>query len=223
MTLRRSWRYRGEGRAPINRLEALADGVFAIVMTLLVLELGIPVVTDATSGSVAEALREMWPEFFIYVLSFLVLGAFWLMHKMMFDAFVASDPPLVWLNIMFLMVTALLPFTTALVGEYRALTIVAVAYGLNLVLAFASAWAIWAYATRGVRLTEEDIEPVLVRGGNRMGLVYVLVMTATTALAFVSPVVAYVAFAVVVALFMAFTMVGRWESVMVWTTDTSDQ
>jgi uncharacterized membrane protein len=142
---------------------------------------------------------------------------------MMFESFVASDPPLVWLNIMFLMVTALLPFTTGLVGEYRALTVVAVAYGLNLVLAFASAWAIWAYATRGTRLTEEDIEPVLVRGGNRMGLVYVLVMSATTALAFISPILAYAAFAMVVALFIAFTMAGQWESVMIWTTDAPDE
>ena len=101
MTLRRGWRFEGEGESPTNRLEALADGVFAIVMTLLVLELGVPVVAEATNAEIGEALAEMWPEFLIYALSFLVLGAFWLMHKMMFESIVMSDPPLTWLNVVF--------------------------------------------------------------------------------------------------------------------------
>jgi uncharacterized membrane protein len=214
----RGWRYQGEERAPANRLEALADGVFAIVMTLLVLELGVPVVSESTSGEVWEALREMWPEFLIYVLSFMVLGVFWLIHKMIFDAIVASDPPLTWLNVLFLMVSSLLPFTTALVGEYRAITAVAVVYGLNLMLGFCAAWAIWGYATYRHRLTSEDIEPALVRGGNRMGAVYLIVLGGSTALAFASPVASYAALAVFVALVIGLTMVGRWERVMVLAT-----
>jgi uncharacterized membrane protein len=216
MVVKRRYRYQGGSDVPTTRLEALADGVFAIVMTLLVFGLGVPVVADATNGEVAEALREMWPEFLIYALSFMVLGAFWLMHKMMFDSIVASDPPLVWLNVLFLMITALLPFSTALVGEYRALGLVAFIYGLNLTLAFASATAIHAYATGGNRLTPDDVDAVFMRGATRMGIIYTLVMGAGAALAFVSALASYLVIATVVALFIAFTMVGRWEGVMAW-------
>ena len=199
---RTSWRHTGENRSPTARLETLADGVFAIVMTLLVLELAVPVVTEGTSAEVAEALREMWPDFLIYALSFLVLGVFWLMHKMIFDSLVRSDPPLMWLNIVFLMVTALVPFSTALVGEYRAVPIGAVVYGLNMLLAFGIAWGIWAYATGPGKLAAEDLNPVLVTGGNRMGLVYLLVMAGCVTVAFFSASAAFVAYAVFVGTFI---------------------
>lgn len=215
MTVKRSYRYETD-RGLTNRLEALADGVFAIVMTLLVLELGVPTVSDATSSGVAEALGEMWPEFLIYLLSFMVLGAFWLMHKLIFDSIVTADTPLMWLNVMFLMVTALLPFSTALVGEYRALALVAFIYGLNLALAFGAATAIFAYATGGGRLTAEGFDAVLVRGATRMGVIYTLLMGGAAAVGFASAIAAYVVYGVVVALFIGFTMVGRWESVTTW-------
>lgn len=218
--LRTRWRL-GESRAaPTHRLEALADGVFAIAMTLLVLELSVPSVSEVADEAVAEALREMWPEFSIYALSFLVLGMFWLIHKMIFDAIEGADPQLTWLNVAYLLVTALLPFSTALVGEYRALTAVAVVYGANVLLAFVAACSLFAYATYDGRLTAPDFDPVLVKGGNRMGLVYMVILAATVALAFVSPIASYVAIAAVVGTMIAATMLGRWEAVMVWARDT---
>jgi uncharacterized membrane protein len=216
MTLRKGWRYSGESGAGPERLETLADGVFAIVMTLLVLELGVPVVADATSGEITEALKEMWPEFLIYFLSFLVLGVFWMMHKMIFDAIEIGDTPLIWLNVLFMAVAALIPFSTALVAEYRNLTIVALVYGLNMLAAFAAAWAIWAYATQGRRLTSDDLDTVLIKGGNRMGIVYFAVLCTITALAFASPLAAYIAYAAFIALIIGSTMLGRWEAVMIW-------
>jgi uncharacterized membrane protein len=216
MTLRRRYRAEAEGEFPTGRLEALADGVFAIVMTLLVLELGVPAAREASSGAVAEALREMWPEFLIYGLSFLVLGVFWLIHKTLFDSILLSDMPLVWLNVVYLMVTALLPFTTALVGEFRDVGLVAFVYGLNLALAFGAATAIFTYAFGGNRLIDEDTDPALVRGGSRMGIIYVAVMIGAAAISFASAEAAYVVYGVIVLGFMAATMIGRWESVMVW-------
>jgi len=67
-----------------QRLVALADGVFAIAMTLLVLELSVPVVSEEGEG-LGERLSEMWPEFLMYALGFLVLGVYWLIHHMIFD------------------------------------------------------------------------------------------------------------------------------------------
>lgn len=214
--IRRGWRSSEDGRPPTNRLEALADGVFAIVMTLLVLELSVPAVSEVTNESVGEALAEMWPEFLIYALSFLVLGVFWLMHKMIFDALEGSDPPLVWLNVMFLLITALLPFSTALVGEYRTLTVAAVVYEINILVAFGFAWAMWGYATRRMNLTIPDLDPVIVSGGNRMGALYLVVFAAIVALAFASAVASFIAIALVVGAIIGLTMLGRWEDAMIW-------
>jgi uncharacterized membrane protein len=221
--IRSGWRSEEGEPTPTNRLEGLADGVFAITMTLLVLELSVPAVADVTNETVTEALREMWPEFLIYALSFLVLGAFWLMHKMIFDAIEASNPQLIWLNVAFLLITALLPFSTALVGEYRALETAAFVYGLNVFLAFAVAWAIWAYATRQGRLAVPDLDPVLVRGANRMGLIYVLVIAAAATVALISATASYLAIALVVATIITATMLGRWETVMVWARESDSK
>lgn len=214
--LRLRWRAEPGEIASAARLETLADGVFAIVMTLLVLELGVPVIVETSNAALTEALAEMWPQFLIYALSFMVLGVYWLIHKMIFDSVVGADPPLIWLNIVFLMAVGLIPFSTALVGEHGDLPITAFAYGINLLLAFAMAWAAWFYATREHRLVDEDLDPVVVRGGNRMGAVYFSVLAAASVLGIFAPLAAFITYAVFIGLIILMTMLGRWEEVMVW-------
>ncbi len=198
------------------RLETLADGVFAIVMTLLVLKLGVPVATDALDDAgLAEELREMWPEFLIYGLSFLVLGVFWLMHHAVFDSIERYDTTLAWLNVVFLMFTALLPFSTELFGEHGDGRVTALVYGANMLAAFLMLWAMFAYATAGRRLVSDDLDANLIRGGRQMGLLYGLVMAAATLIAFVSPVLSFALFGLIVAVIIALTVLGRWDVAMV--------
>lgn len=207
-----------------QRLQALADGVFAIVMTLLVFELGVPLVADTREGDgLGAALRDMWPEFLGYVLSFLVLGVFWLMHHMIFDAIKRYDTTLVWLNIVFLMFAAFIPFSTALFGEHGATTITAIVYGLNMLLVFDLGWAIWVYATSGYRLVEADLDPDLVHGGRVMGGVYTLIMVPPLLIAIAFPVVSFVLYGFVVAAFIVATMLGRGEVVTIWPTRSRAQ
>ena len=108
-------------------------------MTLLVLESSVPVVTEE-GVALGELLLEMWPELLMYVLGFLVLGVYWLIHHMIFDAIERYDTTLAWLNITFLVFSVLIPFSTALVVEHGATTATALVYGLNMlapiVLAF---------------------------------------------------------------------------------------
>ncbi len=198
---------------PPDRLNTLADGVFAIAMTLLVLELGVPAVT---AGELAAALGEMWPEFLMYALSFLVLGMYWLMHHMIYDSIVRYDPTLVWLNIIYLLFAALIPFSTALIVEHGALTATALAYGLNMLAVFFMGWAMWSYATANHRLVSRQLEEAVVRGGRTMGLLYLAVLAVPLVLAFVSPVASMVVYAAVVSAFIGFTIVGRWEAVTIW-------
>lgn len=213
-----------------HRLQALADGVFAIAMTLLVFDLGVPVATEGRG--LGRTLRDMWPEFLGYLLSFLVLGVFWLIHHMLFDSIKRYDTTLVWLNIVFLMFAAFIPFSTSLFGEYGATSITAIVYGLNMLVVFDLGWAIWFYATDRHRLVDAAVDPALIRGGRVMGGAYSLVMVPPLLIAFVFPVVSFSLYGVVVAAFIITTMLGRWELVTIWppqrhpsdeTTETSNR
>lgn len=143
-----------------NRLEALTDAVFAIVMTLLVLELSIPeIVHPSLQAELPRRLLELWPKLYSYVLSFIVLGLLWRLHHLAFHYIKRSDNVLVWLNIIFLMFVALIPFSTSLLGNYGTEQIPVVVYAINVLLALVMRLIIWAYATGKYRLVDRDINP----------------------------------------------------------------
>ncbi len=199
-----------------ERLSTLADGVFAIVMTLLVLELSVPVVKGLSNNSeLLRKLAEMWPEFLIYGLSFMILGIFWVIHHTLFQDVKRYDTTLVWLNILFLMFVSLIPFSTTLVGKNGFMKVTAVIYGINMLLLFNLGWGIFAFITGKRRLVGEDYDPKVIRGGRLMGLVYTLIMVPAIAIAFVNPSVSFIIYAVFVLVFIVFTMLGKGEVAMV--------
>jgi uncharacterized membrane protein len=94
-----------------NRIEALSDGIFAIVMTLLILEFHVPnLPLNAPNVEVAPALLALWPKFVSYTVTFVSLGYFWVGHHIMYHAIRRADRTLLWLNIFFFMFVSLLPF-----------------------------------------------------------------------------------------------------------------
>ena len=199
-----------------ERQKALADGVFAIVMTLLVLELGVPVVSG-TSGhtSLAHGLLEMWPEFLIYILSFMVLGIFWLMHHAIFDSVRYYNTSLAWINIVFLMFVSLIPFSTALFGEHGAERMTALFYGGNLVLLFFTLVSLWGYSTSISQLTAGEVDHKLVRGGKLMGIIYIILISITMGISFASPVTSFIIYGVLVGTLILMTAFGKAEIVYV--------
>lgn len=102
------------------RLVALADGVFAFAMTLLVLSIDIPTNIPLASPNMAilQFLIKLFPELGIYVIAFLTLGNAWYGHQRLFHFFKYIDVRLLWANLILLMLVALVPFTTNLAGEY---------------------------------------------------------------------------------------------------------
>jgi len=143
-----------------NRIEALTDGVFAIVMTLLVLEISIPEIAKSSlQAELPRRLLELWPKLYSYVLSFLVLGILWTLHHRSFHSIKRSDNALVWLNIVFLMFVALIPFSTSLLGSYLMERLPIVIYVTNVLLAVVMRFIIWTYATGKYRLVDSDINP----------------------------------------------------------------
>jgi uncharacterized membrane protein len=205
-----------EPAIPPTRLVALGDGVFAIVMTLLVFQLTVPVLAE--DQTLPEALLDMWPDFAMYMLSFLVLGVFWVIHHVLFDVIQRYDTTLVWLNIGFLMFAALVPFSTGLFTEHGATTATAVVYGLTMMSVFATGWAIFSYATRDRRLVAADLDEGLIKGGRLMGMAYMAFMVPSLAVSLLSPTASFVLYGVMVLTIIVATLVGRGEVVLLWPT-----
>ena len=101
-----------------GRIEALSDGVFAIAMTLLVLELKIPdLPKDATQAELLSKLKELLPHFYSYAMTFVLSGVFWVFHHFTFHFIRHTTRVLLWLNVIFLMFVSLLLFSTHLMGD----------------------------------------------------------------------------------------------------------
>jgi len=130
-----------------SRTEAFSDGIFAIAATLLVLELKVPQVEP---GGLADALLESWPSYATYVVSFLTIGIIWVNHHAVLDRIREVNRPLLFMNLMFLMAVAAIPFPTALLGDYLQAghdeRLAAAVYGGTMSLMGVTFGAIWAYA-----------------------------------------------------------------------------
>ncbi|BDI34288.1 hypothetical protein CCAX7_63390 [Capsulimonas corticalis] len=132
-----------------NRIEALSDGVFAIAMTLLILEFHVPSLPhNASNVVVLPALLRLWPKFVTYAISFASLGVFWIGHHNMYHAIRRSDRVLLWLNIVFFMFVSFLPFSTSILNAFIETSIAPLFFGGNLVLLGWTLYAQWAYARR---------------------------------------------------------------------------
>src|SRR4030043_908078 len=125
----------GESRFVLTtrRIEARADGIFAIAMTLLVLTLSLPDMMD-TKLSLSQLLAEQWPKFFNYALSFVLLAIFWMVHHQQFHVIRRTDRIHVWINIGILMFVALMPFSTDVVGDYSGETMAELGFRANLMI-----------------------------------------------------------------------------------------
>jgi uncharacterized membrane protein len=145
-----------------DRVEAFSDGVFAIAITLLILEIKIP----HSAGSATDLLKELlhlWPSYFAVVLSFVMIGIYWANHHYVFKLFEKTDHLLNLLNLLLLLFISFLPFPTSVLGSYMLdgtnQTIAATFYCVGLLLP-AIAWsAVWLYACYGGKLVDRRLEP----------------------------------------------------------------
>ena len=138
-----------------GRILALSDGVFAIAMTLLVLDIAVPATTS--SDKMPHALLHLWPRYLAYLLSFLVISRFWVIHRQAFALIARDDPALIWLNLLLLLFIAFLPFPTAVIGAHNGSTAAAVLYATAVCLTGASSAAYLWYATGRANLIRPDV------------------------------------------------------------------
>ncbi len=132
-----------------RRVENLTDGVFAIAMTLLVLDLVVPQIGGVVTDSVLwHALGALAPNFISFTLSFIILGLMWSVHTRQFEYITKVDNKLVALNTLRLFIVVLIPFTTSLNGHYSSLVIGQLFYPLNLFLLALVTYVQGVYAAR---------------------------------------------------------------------------
>ncbi|HVW91763.1 MAG TPA: TMEM175 family protein [Devosia sp.] len=148
-----------------ERLATFTDGVLAISMTLLALDVRLPIdVSQLDNAALWQAMLAVWPRLFSYALSFIVVGSFWINHKNRLGAITAADGIFTWLNIIFLLLVGLVPFATALLADSG--NAVATASYAAVMAACSGMLSLMALYARRSGLMPGDRAP----GGERFGL-----------------------------------------------------
>ena len=150
-----------------DRLEMFSDGVLAIVITLLVIEIKVPNITSVVSSEFIHELAKLWPNFYVFALSFVVIYIIWMNHHQTFNMIIKSNRVLMLLNGLLLFFTVLIPFPTALVGEYPYQPISGLIYGLVMASMAISFLLLYWYVTKHGLVDTSIPKQIIKKGYNR--------------------------------------------------------
>jgi uncharacterized membrane protein len=202
------WLHMPSATADTARIEALSDGVFAVAMTLLIIDVRVPQLPGHPSFSeLASAVLALWPHFDVYAVSFLIVGLYWVSHHLLFDLIRRSDRGLMWINMIFLLFVVVIPFSTALLGRYLDNRFAILFYGTNLILVGLALQILWTYATTHHRLVEEKLEAQTIR----LGTVRLMAVPAIGALSMAITVASIpIGMTVYVVLLVLYSWPARW-------------
>lgn len=143
----------------LERLAALSDGLFAIAMTLIVLDIRIPEgVSVHSEAELCAVLVGLIPRLGMYLMSFLTLGIFWVGQQTQMHHFSRTDRDLAWIHLVFLAWVALMPFSTLLLARFITFRVALIAYWLNILLLGATLYWSWLHAARA-GLVKPDTAP----------------------------------------------------------------
>ena len=172
-----------------GRIDAFSDGVFAIAITLLVIEIAVPEVHNGES--LADGLRDSWPSYLGYIVSFITIGVMWINHNHVFHDIARADYTLKILNLLLLMSIAFVPFTTAVLAEYmredEQQTAAVLAYGATFTVNAILFNALWLYVSRTPGMLEDVVSETRIRSRTRRYLAGPLLYGITMPLAFIEP------------------------------------
>ena len=146
-----------------NRLEAFSDGVFAIVITLLALDIRIPKVDYS---HLPEALLSIMPRILTYAYSFIIIGVYWVSHHNISVRILSIDKWVIWGNILHLLFVCIIPFPTSLMGDYPFQLIPVLLYGGALLMANLTGYLVWAYVSYCHQLIDPATPKAEIRGIN---------------------------------------------------------
>lgn len=168
----------------LSRIAALSDGVFSIVITLLVFDLKLPV--GATAQSLRADLVALTPKFCTYVLTFFIIGIYWIGHHGVFRHVRRYDRTFLWVNVFFLMFVAFLPFPTSLLGSFPTEQAASLVYGLTLIGTGLSLRMLWKNASIGYRLIDSTLNSEVIAIAHKRILLAPAVALLSILISFVS-------------------------------------
>jgi uncharacterized membrane protein len=194
-------------------VEALTDGIFATVMTVLVLSLSAPVVIGSLSNSQLNSaltidVQNLLPDIVGYVISFLILAVMWVSHHAVFNYIQKINRTLLWLNITFLLTIGFVPFSTALLGRYPQVQLPVIIYGANVLgIAIAMQAFLWYAVRKKMLVAEGEGEAVVNRIISRWRLGS-FIYGGAIALSFVDPVISVVIYGLALVFYVVSSSVG---------------
>ncbi|MEK7579038.1 MAG: TMEM175 family protein [Patescibacteria group bacterium] len=170
------------------RLDQLADGIFAIVMTLLAIEIHVPFLTGTiTNGTLLQSLFSLTPLFLSYALSFLLLFTYWRGHHYIASVLAQSiDNRLTTINAFFFLSVGLIPFSTLLLGRYFFTQTAIVAYGINIIVTGLLLYWMRQYILSAPTIVNQELTPTLLQHGTIRILFPVAAAIVAIVLSFVS-------------------------------------
>jgi uncharacterized membrane protein len=141
----------------VERLAALSDGIFGVAMTLLLLELHVPLKESIHSeGDLLHALAALSPQLLVYLMSFLTLGIFWVGQQTQLNHIERTDRHFTWIHLAFLFCVTLMPFSTRILAEFITYRTALVAYWANILILGAILFMSWGRATK-TALIKDDV------------------------------------------------------------------
>ena len=182
-------------RTDFGRIVAFTDGVMAVAITLLVLNLEVP---DVRADELDEALRELDGSFLAYVLTFALVGRFWVIHHNLFETLERFDGRMMVLNLLFLMLIALMPFGMDLVDSYPDTSVAIATFAVILSLTALTHWTMTAHALRSDFVHAQRVHETRRRSVISLGIPAVFLMSVPVA--FVSPAAAQLMWAATIVL-----------------------
>jgi uncharacterized membrane protein len=192
------------------RLEALIDGVFAVALTLLVLDIRLPDNAPApTDADLAAQLLTLERHFVIYIVSFIVIGMYWTNHHIQFHFVARTNRRLIWLNLAYLLIVSFLPFCTDLIGDHKNLVLPCEIYGVALLALSGVSFAHLEYLARHPELATAALTPDVVRLIRPRIALFAVLPLVSMAVAFVSTVAAVYIYALLVIAHFAASRVDR--------------
>jgi uncharacterized membrane protein len=176
-----------QGSKELDRIVTFSDGVFAIAITLLVLNIETPEIpANLIAEELPGRLLDLWPKFLSYVISFLIILTYWIAHHSIFSAIRGYDRKLIWLNSLVLMCVAFLPFPASLFGEYGDQPLVVAIYAGSLAITRLLLTAVWWYASSGRRLVDRDLDATMIKAYRLRGLAISLIFLLSIVISFFS-------------------------------------
>lgn len=173
-----------------ERLIFLSDGVFAIAITLLVLEITLPQLPGGfmrQEQDLPSKLFALWPQIATYALSFMIVSVYWTTHQRVFHYITRVDNILTWLNILFLLSVAFLPVPTNVLGRYGEHGAAVRFYAVCLMVTGLIILALWWYATSDHRLVDKQLDAALIRHHQERALIGLVVLVLCIGLSYLNP------------------------------------